>query len=78
MFFRTEYLYLGAAVLALIYLAMEFPKLDARQIGIFLVMIALLSFLYGFRRTQRIKLEQEVAAYEAEQHPEDNPDAHTP
>jgi hypothetical protein len=71
-----EYLYLTAAVMLLIFLATEFEHLTTTTIIALIVAMLLFSFMFSFRRNQRIrfdrmmeeemrKLEEEEADYEA-------------
>ena len=55
-----EYVYLALAVMCLIFLAAEFEYLPPKTKYLLLGVIALFSFMFSFRRKQRIRWDRHM------------------
>lgn len=67
-----EFAYLGAALIGLTYVITSFDQLPTRNLILALVGIAIMSFLFAFRRAQRISMEKNWEEYQATQSDEEN------
>lgn len=54
----VEYIYLGVAVMLLIFFALKYEHFNTLNTAGLLTAIGICSFMYSFRRQQRLKMEE--------------------
>lgn len=55
---QIEYVYLGLVAVGIVFLATEFNDLDNKTRILAMVGIAIMAFMYSFRRSSRINMEK--------------------
>lgn len=53
-----EYVYIVLAIMTVIFMATEYENLPARTVGLLMFAIFLFSFMFVFRRRQRIRVDE--------------------
>ncbi|MCI4666843.1 MAG: hypothetical protein MRZ79_01690 [Bacteroidia bacterium] len=63
---QIEYVYLGLVAIGIFFLATEFDELSNQTRILSMVGIAIMAFMYSFRRNSRINMEKRFSEMEEE------------